>query len=181
MVPSVVDVNSKSHLMKSWLLLAATYCYHISNLQNLFLLLAFSYYDKKLQSSKWSLKAGVSNSNTLKGRMSMKKCSVGKGKSALRAAVYRGRLWMPHILSNMMLFLSKLFLFFFFQSSFLAISSIKVPTFSIKFYTFLNFELKVGCINTLGGPRVWDPWLKETLTNIKKNLIIFRQIVPCFL
>jgi len=28
-----------------------------------------------------------------------------KGKSALRATVYRGRLWRPHTLSNMMLFL----------------------------------------------------------------------------
>jgi len=37
---------------------------------------------------------GVSNSNPLKGRMSMKKYSAGcrKEKSALRAAVYRGML-----------------------------------------------------------------------------------------
>jgi len=40
----------------------------------------------------------------------------------------------------MMLFLHSIS----FQSQFLPISSIKVPTFSIKFYTFLNFELNAG-------------------------------------
>jgi len=65
-----------------------------------------------------------------------------KGKSVLRAAFYRGRLWMPHILSNMMLFFIQLA----FKANFwpFSFSSIKVPAFSIKFYTFFNFELNKG-------------------------------------
>ncbi len=82
---------------------------------------------------------GVSNSNPLKGRMSMKKCSACR---RLKEKVPCGRhfieegFWRPHILSNMMLFLHLI--------KFQSIFTMKVPTFQQIFIIFLNFELNTG-------------------------------------
>ncbi len=91
--------------------------------------------------------------------MSMKKMFRDqqiKGKKALLAAVYRGKLWMPHILPNMVLFCQ----IHGFNWSFFGQRQYKNPI----FHFFSNFESNTGFIYTLVGPHAargtsdWDPW-----------------------